>query len=79
LHFSWQHELPNRCDQTGQCHCRIIAKIADSQGLKNIDTILEVCSGVVISRGDLGLEIGPEKVALAQNLCVSKAKVRGKV
>jgi pyruvate kinase len=47
--------------------------------LKNIDSILEVCSGVVISRGDLGLEIGPEKVALAQNLCVSKAKVRGKV
>lgn len=61
------------------CYCRIIAKIADSQGLKNVDSILEACSGVVISRGDLGLEIGPEKVALAQNLCVSKAKVRGKV
>ena len=67
-----QSVICNRC-------CRIIAKIEDADGLRNLEEILEVAEGVMIARGDLGLEISPEKVALAQNLCITKTHIRGKV
>ena len=57
----------------------MIAKITDAQGLQNLEDILDSCYGAVVGRGHLGLEITPEKVALAQNFMLSKTGVRGKV
>jgi pyruvate kinase len=52
----------------------IIAKIEKPEAIANIDEILEVTDGLMVARGDLGLEIPAEEVPLNQKLLVSKAK-----
>ena len=48
-------------------HMKIISKIENLQGVENIDEILTYCYGVMIARGDLGVEIAAEKIPLIQN------------
>ncbi len=51
----------------------IIAKIENEQGVKNIEEILDVCYGVMVARGDLAIEISPEKLPLVQKQLVDIA------
>lgn len=53
-------------------HIKIIAKIENQQGVDNIDEILDHCYGVMVARGDLGVELPAEQIPIAQRTLVQK-------
>jgi len=59
-------------------HIKIISKIENKQGIDNIDEILSFCYGVMIARGDLGVEIPAEKIPLIQRDLIQKCRSRKK-
>lgn len=57
---------------------RIIAKIENSDGVKNIDEILEVADGIMVARGDMGVEIPFEQIPAIQKELIQKGYNAGK-
>src|SRR3954447_3779732 len=56
----------------------IIAKIEKPEAWQNLDSILEECDGVMVARGDLGVEMAPEKVPFIQKTIIEKARRCGR-
>ena len=71
-------EMRNFLTDNGLTDCRIIAKIENQEGLDNIDDILHVADGIMVARGDLGVEIAFYRVPKAQKELIAKAKNAGK-
>jgi pyruvate kinase len=57
----------------------IIAKIEKPQALECLEQIIEVADGVMVARGDLGVELGPEKVPLVQKRIIEATNRKGKI
>jgi pyruvate kinase len=55
----------------------VIAKLEKPMAIENLDAILGVCEGVMVARGDLGVEMPPEKVPAIQKRIIAEANKRG--
>ncbi len=65
--------IESQCDY----HIPIISKIEKPQAIEKIDSIIKVSNGIMVARGDLGIEIPAEEVPLNQKKIVAKCKKRG--
>jgi pyruvate kinase len=71
-------EIKELLEKHKATHIQIIPKIENQEGVDNIDSILEVSDGLMVARGDLGVEIPAEDVPLVQKKFIKKCNIVGK-
>ena len=71
-------EMRRFLEEHGGRRIKIISKIENAEGVENIDEILRVSDGVMVARGDMGVEIPLEDVPIHQKSLIKKAYMAGK-
>lgn len=71
-------EVKRVLQKNGGENIQVIAKIENQEGVDNIDSIIDVTDGVMVARGDMGVEIPIEKVPIIQKMIIKKCKAAGK-
>lgn len=82
LSFVRQPEDVEYCREQMRKHGRVIpivAKIEKPQAIDNLAAIVEISEGIMVARGDLGVEMGPETVPIIQKRAIDTANSRGKL
>ena len=72
-------EIRELLKEEGKEYISIIAKIENQEGISNIDEIIEVADGIMVARGDLGVEVFAEDLPQMQKLMVHKCQQKGKL
>ena len=72
-------DLRTFLDENGGNNIEIIAKIENRAGVENVDEICEIVNGIMVARGDLGVEIPFVEVPAVQKMLISKCRLFGKV
>ena len=71
-------EIRELLEKHNAMHIQIISKIENQEGVNNLNEILEVSDGLMVARGDLGVEIPAEEVPLVQKRMIKKGNFAGK-
>lgn len=72
-------EIRNIMKYSGNKNIQIISKIENKEGVRNIDEIIEASDGIMIARGDLGVEVPAEQVPVIQKEIINKCLAQGKI
>ena len=72
-------EVRNLLEKNGGEKIKIIAKIENSEGVENIDEILRASNGIMVARGDMGVEIAFQDLPMIQKELIKKTYLSGKV
>ena len=71
-------DVKNYLSEIGAEDIELIAKIENRHGVENIDEICEECSGIMIARGDMGVEVPFEELPAIQKRLITKCRMLGK-
>jgi len=79
LSFTRNAQDVKNLSQTNNFEGGIIAKIENSEGVQNVEEILDAASGLMVARGDMAVEIEPERVPLVQKSLIKLCNQKGKL
>ena len=65
--------------ENGGRHIKILSKIENAEGVQNLDEILAVSGGIMVARGDLGVEVDMQEIPVLQKMMIRKCYTAGKV